>query len=248
MTKQIAAFVVAAVVIVAIPLGAQSRLGGSIRANPPSGPAPRLPDGKPDFSGVWLGGGPVGDIATGLPKGESLPMLPATKHLVETQLAKDDPQANCLPLPPPRATPYPWRVAFTPTHAFFFYEMYGYRQVFMDGRKHPPADEMFPSWWGHSIGRWEGDTLVIDTVGMNDKTWLDNKGNRHSEQLHLIERWTRPDLGHLNVEYTIDDPGAYSKPFKVNFTAQLMPKNDELIEYICEENNQDVPYLVGTKQ
>ena len=248
MRTQIAALAVVAMIAGAVPLGAQNRLGGNIRANPPSGPAPRLPNGKPDFSGVWLGGGAVGDIATGLAKGEELPVLPAVKRLVDTQPAKEDPQANCQPLPPPRATPYPWRVMFTPTHAFFFYEMYGYRQVFMDGRTHPPADELFPNWWGHSIGWWEGDTFVIDTIGMNDKTWMDNKGNRHTEKMHLIERWTRTDLGHLHVEYTVEDPGAYSRPFTLNFNAQLMPKTDELIEYICEENNQDLPYLVGTKQ
>jgi hypothetical protein len=82
---------------------------------------------------------------------------------------------------------------------------------------------------------------------MNDKTWFDNKGNIHSEKLHLTERYTRTDLGHMQVEYAIDDPGAYSKPFKVSFAAQLMPAGDELIEYICNENNQDVPYLTGAK-
>ena len=241
-----AAMTIAAVMIAASVEG-QTRLGGNIRANPPSGPVPRLADGKPDLTGVWLGGGPVGDITTGLPKGESLPLLPETKKIMDAQLAKDDPQANCLPLPPPRATPYPWRVVVTPTHAFFLYEMYNYRQVFLDGRKHPPADELNPTWYGHSIGWWEGDTLVVDTVGMNDKTWMDNRGNRHSEKMHLVERYTRTDLGRMQVEYTIDDPGAYSKPFKVTFTAQLMPREDELIEYVCNENNQDVPYLVGPR-
>src|SRR4051812_42357398 len=91
------------IVLLAAPLDAQTRLGGNIRANPPSGPVPRQADGKPDLTGVWLGGGAVGDIATGLPKGEALPMLPETRKLVETQSAKTDPQANCLPLPPPRA-------------------------------------------------------------------------------------------------------------------------------------------------
>src|SRR6185369_17150910 len=163
------------------------------------------------------------------------------KQLRDSRKEEDEPYLYCTPMSVPRTNPYPWRFvqSVTAQGTSTIYVIHengdagGVRKIFMDGRKHPPADEMFPSWWGHSIGRWEGDTLVIDTVGMNDKTWLDNKGNRHSEQLHLIERWTRPDLGHLNVEYTIDDPGAYSKPFKVNFTAQLMPKNDELIEYIC---------------
>ena len=224
------------------------RLGGNIRANPPKGPLPRLADGKPDLSGVWLGGGAVGDISTALPKGETLPLLPETKKIMDAQLAKDDPQANCLPLPPPRATPYPWRVIVTPTHAFFLYEMYNYRQVFMDGRKHPPADELDPTWYGHSIGWWEGDTLVVDTVGFNDKTWLDNRGNRHSDKMHVTERYTRQDLGTMRVDVTVDDPGAYSRPFTANFVARLMPPNDELLEYVCQENNQDVPFLVGPRR
>jgi len=247
MTARMTIVALAVCVAAAVSAGAQTRLGGNIRANPPSGPMPRMANGKPDLTGVWLGGGPVGDIATGLPKGETLPMLPETKRKMDAHVAADDPQAHCLPLPPPRMTPYPWRVVVTPTHAFFLYEMYNYRQVFLDGRKHPPADELFPNWYGHSIGWWDGDTLVVDTVGMNDKTWLDNKGNIHSEKLHLTERYTRTDLGHMQVEYTVDDPGAYSKPFKSSFTAQLMPPGDELIEYICNENNQDVPYLVGAK-
>jgi hypothetical protein len=221
-----------------------SRIGGNIRANPPSGPVPRLPDGKPDMTGVWLGGLPGGDISSALPKGETMPLLPEWKKRMEAEKAADDPQAHCLPLPPPRFTPYPWRMVVTPTHVFFLYEMYNYRQVFVDGRKHP--EDLDPTWYGHSIGHWEGDTLVVDTVGMNDKTWFDNKGYPHSEKLHLTERYTRTDLGLMRVEMTIDDPGAYAKPFTLTGTARLMP-GQELIEYICDENNQDVPHLIGPK-
>jgi hypothetical protein len=223
------------------------RLGGSIRANPPSGPVPRLADGKPDMSGLWLGGLPVGDISQALPKGETMPLLPETRTQMAAQQAKDDPQAQCLPLPPPRFTPYPWRMVVTPTHVFFLYEMYHYRQVFMDGRTHPDPDDLDPSWYGHSVGWWEGDTLVIDTVGFNDKTWFDNRGHPHSDRLHLTERYTRTDLGSMRVEMTIDDPGAYSRPFTVTGMARLMP-GQELMEYVCNENNQDLPYLVGPRQ
>jgi hypothetical protein len=247
MSTRVALLALAGALGLATALAAQApvtRLGGNIRAKPVTGALPRLADGKPDMSGVWLGGGPVGDITTGLPKGETLPLLPQTRELMARQQAKDDPQANCLPLPPPRATPYPWRMVVTPTHAFFLYEMYHYRQVFMDGRKHP--EELDPSWYGHSIGWWEGDTLVVDTIGFNDKTWFDNRGNRHSEKLHLVERFTRTDLGNMQVEYTVDDPGAYAKPFTVSFTAKLM-QDTELLEYVCNENNQDVPHLVGPR-
>ena len=242
--RTLAAQSIAGALLMTVSLGAQTRLGGNIRANPPSGPVPRLADGKPDMSGVWLGGGAVGDISTALPKGETMPFLPQTRQIMAAHQASDDPQVHCLPLPPPRATPYPWRMVVTPTHAFFLYEMYNYRQVFIDGRKHPEDPD--PSWYGHSIGHWEGDTLLVDTVGFNDKTWFDNKGNPHSDKLHTIERYTRTDLGHMTVDVTVDDPGAYAKPFTAHFTAQLMP-NEELMEYICEENNQDLPYLVGPK-
>jgi hypothetical protein len=232
--------------MLASPLAAQVRLGGNIVARPPTGPVPRLSNGKPDLSGVWLFGGPRNDIRTALPKGETLPILPEVQKRMATQQAGDDPQAHCLPIPPPRTSPYPWRMVVTPTHVFFIYEMYGYRQVFMDGRKHPPAAELDPTWAGHSIGWWEGDTLVVDTVGMNDKTWFDNVGHRHSDKLHMVTRYTRTDLGHMQVDYTIDDPGAYSRPFTLKSQALLMP-GEELIEYICNENNQDAPYLQGAK-
>jgi hypothetical protein len=113
----------------------------------------------------------------------------------------------------------------------------------MDGRPHPPADERQPSWLGHSIGHWEGATLVVDTVGFNDVTWLDNFGTLHSDAMHVVERFTRSDLGHLNVDVTVDDPVAYTRPFTLRYTAELMP-NAELLEYICD-NEQDAPNIDG---
>ena len=106
----------------------------------------------------------------------------------------------------------------------------------MDGRKHPEDPD--PTWFGHSIGWWEGDTLVIDTVGFNDKFWMDRRGHPHTEQLHIIERWTRTDLGHMENKVTFDDPGAYSKPFTLTFQARLAPAGDDIMENICVENNQ----------
>jgi len=210
----------------------------------PSGPAPRLPDGKPDLSGVWSGGGPVGDLADGVAKGETIPLLPEAKKIMDAREAKDDPEANCLPTGIPRIAPYPWRIVQTPTHIFFLFEgnIHSYRQIFVDGRKHP--DDLDPTWYGHSIGRWDGDALVVDTIGFNDKFWFDFRGHPHTEKLHTIERYTRTDLGHLENKVTIDDPGAYARPFSVTFTARLRP-NEELMEYICQENNQDVKHLVG---
>ncbi len=215
----------------------------------PQGPAPHLPDGTIDFSGVWQGGGPTGDIAQGLPKGETMPLNDAGKKIMASRLSGDDPEANCLPTGVPRFAPYPWRLVQTPTHKkathiFFLFEgnIHSYRQVFMDGRKHPPDPD--PTWYGHSIGWYEGDTLVIDTVGFNDKFWFDFRGHPHTEKLHTIERWTRKDLGTLVSEVTIDDPGVYTKPFTVSFTARIRP-NEELMEYICQENEQDSKHIKG---
>ncbi len=219
--------------------------GGRGRGAVPTGPTPRLPDGKPDLSGLWNGGGSGGNIASGLPRGETLPLLPSAAKILANRQAKDDPESNCLPAGVPRGAPYPWRWVQVPGYVFFLFEgnIHSYRQIFTDGRKHP--DDPDPTWYGHSIGFWDVDTFVVDTVGYNDKFWFDFVGTPHTEQLHTIERYTRTNLGTLVNEVTIDDPGTFSKPFKVTFTARLAPKGDELMEYICQENNPDVPHLIG---
>lgn len=210
----------------------------------PKGPTPHLADGTVDLSGVWNGGGPIGDIAQGMPKGAVIPMTPAAEKIFKSRQSKDDPEANCLPTGIPRIAPYPWRIVQTPTHVFFLFEgnIHSFRQIFTDGRKHP--DDPDPTWYGHSIGHYEGDALVIDTIGFNDKFWFDFAGHPHTEQLHTIERYTRKNLGQLDVDTTIIDPGAYTKPFDLHFTANLRPK-EELMEYICQENQQDAKHMVG---
>jgi hypothetical protein len=132
----------------------------------------------------------------------------------------------------------------TPTHIFFLFEgnIHSYRQIFMTAAKHP--DDLDPTWYGHSIGHWEGETLVVDTIGFNDRFWFDFVGHPHTQKLHTIERYMRKDAGTLVNEVTIDDPGAYSRPFKVTFTARLMP-GEELMEYICQENEQDTKHIQG---
>jgi len=241
----------------ALPLLAQSQtpaedvragaLGQAVRIPPaPTGPVPRLPDGTVDLSGLWIGGGPIQDMERdgGLQPGE-IPLLPWANALMESRKENEweDPHYWCYPMGVPRTTPYPWRFVQTPsykkaTHLFILFEgnIHSYRQIFVDGRKHPEDPD--PTWFGHSIGWWEGDTLVIDTVGFNDKFWMDHRGHPHTEQLHIIERWTRKDLGHLENKVTIDDPGAYSKPFTLTFQARLAPPGDEIMENICVENNQ----------
>src|SRR3984885_13135233 len=152
------------------------------RDTTPHGPTPRLADGHPDLSGVWNGGGPVGDLAQGLAPGETIPLLPAAKALMDKRQSKDDPEANCLPTGIPRIAPYPWRIVQTPTHVFFLFEgnIHSFRQIIMNG-KHP--DDPDPTWYGNSIGTWDGDTLVVDTIGFNDKFWFDFRGHPHTDHL-----------------------------------------------------------------
>jgi len=144
----------------------------------------------------------------------------------------------------PRHAPYPWKFVDAPPYMYMLFEgnIHSYRQIFMDGRAHP-ADPN-PTWYGHSTGRWEKDSLVIDTVGFNDLFWFDFVGHPHTEQLHTVERYTRPDLGTLTEEVTITDRGAYTKPFTINAKHRLLP-GDELLEYICQENQRDTQHLVG---
>jgi hypothetical protein len=208
---------------------------------------PRLHDGKPDLTGPWVGGGSDADIERegGLKAGE-LPLLPWARDLraKREKATYEEPYIYCLPMSVPRVNPYPWKFAMSYTskgltQIYLLHETGdagAHRVVYMDGRPHPP--DPFPTWWGHSIGRWDGDTLVIDTVGFNDKFWFDRKGTPHTEQLHTIERWTRPNMGTLVNTITIEDPGAFSKPFTLTFTARLQPPTDELMEFFCQENNQ----------
>jgi hypothetical protein len=130
------------------------------------------------------------------------------------------------------------------THIYVLHETGdagAHRVVYMDGRPHP--EDPIPTWWGHSIGRWEGDTLVVDTVGYNDKFWFDSRGTPHTEQLHTVERYTRINWGRLRHVFLLDDPGAFSRPVTLNFTARLLRPDlktggGELMEFICLEDNQ----------
>jgi hypothetical protein len=238
-----------------VPPATTSAAGSGGLSNPeiigevPDQPVPRLPDGTPDLAGVWSGGGPIGDIEEGLLPGEEIVMLPDARKLFESRLSAEDPEANCLPTGVPRIAPYPWRILQTPAFGkaealYFLFEgnIHSYRQIFMDGREHPEDPD--PTWYGHSVGHWDGDTLVIDTVGFNDLFWFDFRGHPHTEQLHVVERYTRTSYGVLENVTTVTDPGAYAKPFTIRYEAELRPGWD-LMEYICNENNQDVEHLRG---
>ena len=117
-----------------------------------------------------------------------------------------------------------------------------YRQVFLDGR--PLPQDPNPTWMGYSVGHWDGNTLVVESAGYNDRSWLDEDGHPHSEDLRVTERFRRPDFGHIDLQITVDDPKAYKKPWTVNLQFNAMP-GGELIEYVCDENEKDVRHLVG---
>jgi hypothetical protein len=200
-----------------------------------TGPAPRTPDGKPDFSGVWL--------ANVDPNPEPAASLPWAAEAVKERRAnnlRDWPWALCLPVEPFPNFPFLYRIVQSPAILVqLFIQEPHYRQVYLDGRSHPQDPD--PTWMGHSIGRWDGDTLVIDSTGFNDKTWLVDL-LPHTEMLHLIERYRRPDLAHLNIDVTIEDPGTLTKPLERHMTWELAPGED-LSDYICTENNK---YLENT--
>ena len=242
--SMIAAAAIAATVTLAA--GHQRAAPNATRSGAKTPPAatPRTADGKVDFSGIW---DPdlhfIYDINETLKPGETLPLQPWAAKMVRERMSKNDPEANCLPAGVPRQAPYPWRIVQSPTHMFFLFEgnIHSYRQIFLDGRKHP--DDPNPTWYGDSIGKWEGDTLVIDSVGFNDRFWFDFAGHPHTEKLHTIERFRRPNVETLEYDVTIDDPGAFTRLFTM-YGHRARAKT-ELMEYICNENNRDLEHIVG---
>ena len=225
----------------------QIEVGGTprISSSDAARPAPRLPDGTVDLTGPWVGGGSNGDIERdgGLKTGE-LPLLPWARQLRDNRKTENEPYTACLPMSVPRVNPYPWKFAMTYTakglsHIYVLHETGdagAHRVIYMDGRLHPP--DPVPTWWGHSIGRWEDDSLVVDTVGYNDKFWFDSRGTPHTEQLHTIERFTRINFGTLINDFTLDDPGAFSRPVQLRFTATHIRPDLDMMEFICLEDNQ----------
>jgi hypothetical protein len=216
-------------------------------------PAPRSAGGHPDLSGVWEmyaeGDNPklLLDLASDLKPGE-VPFLPWAEAAYKERAAtngKDHPGAQCLPsgIPEKDTVPHPYKIVQTPDLIVILYESRTiYRQIFTDGRS-LPADPN-PAWQGYSVGKWDGDTLVVESAGFNGKTWLDMSGHPSTDALHVTERFTRRDLGHMDLQITINDPKAYSKPWNVAAKVHLLPQ-DDLIEYVCEENNKAPGHMVG---
>jgi hypothetical protein len=225
-------------------------------------PAPRLPDGRPDLGndkGSWDPPG-IGDMAgthggfagTAQPdKVQDVPFLPWTRaayDLHNSIATKDDPEGFCLPPGIPRmyATSFPFQIYQLSNRVLFVFEggAHMWRVVYTDGRKHTTPDKLNPTYLGEGIGRWQGDTLVIDDIGFNTRSWLDAAGHEHTEQLHVVERFTRVNQLILHYEAAIDDPGAYAKTWTVGWNILFHP-GMEPMEYICQENNVDMRHLVG---
>jgi hypothetical protein len=228
-------------------------------------PAPRAADGHPDLSGLWERVGPGGitpsfeslqskdggpptatfwNVGAGIQGG--LPFQPLAEQLRAERMAnnqKNNPDARCLPmgLMQLHLHPQPRKVVQTPGLIVIMYEgNEGLRQIFTDGRPLPtPGDDLQPWWYGYSAGHWEGDTLVVETVGFRDDVWLDVQGSPLTSRGKLTERFRRPTFGSLEIDITIEDPSAYKRPFSVRVNQRLFP-DAELIEFICNENEKSV--------
>src|SRR6266850_1274195 len=234
------AFVLACVMLMGVPARAQW-----VKVPPPS--IPRTPDGKPNLSGVWQADDKyVTNLAVDLPP-DAVPFQPWAKALYDERKSgaheKEDPPANCLPQGVPRInhTPLPWKIVQTPRFVVILYEAFSlWRQVFLDGRQPAPAADILPTWLGYSTGKWDGEMLVVDSAGFNGNVWLDQVGHPTTDALHVIERFHRRDFGHMDLQITIDDPKAYTKPWTMTEQVRLDP-DTEPVEFICNENNLFVP-------
>jgi len=213
----------------------------------PSAPTPRLPDGKvrlgplPGEKGIWVGGGAF----------SNQPFLPWAKMVYDYRQANElEPHTRCKPSGGPRQFLTPYGVEFVDIpeqKRILIMDIGGphtYRVIHMDA-EHPK--DLFPSYYGHSTGRWEGDTLVVDTIGFNEGFWFDRRGSPHTEKLHLIERFTRKDFNTMTYELTVDDPGAYTAPWTGGFDLRWRG-GEEMFEYVCQDNNFAPTLLIGSEK
>jgi hypothetical protein len=228
-----------------------SQLQGKLPTGP-VGPAPRGADGKPDLTGYWKPlkekGKPGGNIGKDLPD-HKLPFTPAGEAALQYNLTKTiDPEALCIlgGIPRHDASGLPFEIVHNPKRAVWLYVYTTHRIIPIDPElKH--EEDPDPRYFGNSISHWEGDTLVIDTIGFNDskdgKLWIDENANPQSAQTHVIERWTRVDEKRIQLELWIDDPVYYQHPFTFNRTWVLGKPGEGLREYACNENNLDAAHI-----
>jgi hypothetical protein len=213
-----------------------------------NGPVPKTADGKPDLSGIWEQDTNKHflNIMADL-KPEDYPYKPETRALVASRAggarALEEPDAHCLPqgVPKINAAPVPFKIVQTPKLVLLVYEAFTlWRQVHLDGRQ--LMDDPNPTWLGWSTGRWDGDTLVVETRGLNGKYWMDIAGNPASDAMKVTEKFRRTSLGHMEIEITLDDPQLYTRPWTATEKLHLLP-DTELMEFICLENEKDLAHL-----
>jgi hypothetical protein len=213
-------------------------------------PPPRNASGRVDLQGIWMPDDNryIRDLALDLGD-DHVPYQPWARKLFDERKdgshSGEDPDAHCLPQGVPKIdfVSYPWKLIETPNSVVIVYETFTYwRQIFTDGRAVDAKAK--PAWMGYSTGRWDGDTLVVETTGFNGKAWLDQLGRPTTDRLRVIERFTRTHCGHMRIDVTIDDPGAYTASWSASQTVHLRP-GWEPLEFICGENNKDVENLPG---
>ncbi len=208
---------------------------------------PKTPDGKPDLSGVWRNADRrfLENLAAGGAQVSHTPWAAALYKERQENFSKGRPSESCLPhgIPDAMMVPSaPFKFVQTPGVTVILYENQGrFRQIFTDGRDFPA--EMTPAWLGYSIGKWDGDTFVVETRGFNDRSWLDDGGHPHSDALRVTERFRRRDFGHMEFEITIDDPKAYIRPWTARVPFEFYP-DVEIMEWVCE-NEKDAARSVG---
>ncbi|MEO8097441.1 MAG: hypothetical protein ABI811_07040 [Acidobacteriota bacterium] len=253
---RMAGIAAAGAVLLALPVVAQWKMApGSGAPKKADGtpnltaPAPKMPDGKPDLSGIWEQDNldHFRNLTADM-KAEEVPIRPEAKALRESRAngarATEEPDANCLPQGVPKimAAPVPFKIVQTSNLIVHVYEAFNlWRQIHLDGRE--LIADPNPTWLGYSSGKWEGDTLVVDVRGLNGKAWLDTSGLPASDALHVTERWRRKDFGHMDLEITVDDPKIFTRPWTAKEPLHLVP-GTELLEFICGENEKDLPHLV----
>jgi hypothetical protein len=212
-------------------------------------PAPKGANGKPDLTGVWrvADGRYLQNIATDIGEAPFQPWAAALYKQRADALGKGRPSERCIPHGVPDGMLVrnsPFKLVQTSGVLVVLYEEFNhYRQIFSDGRGFPP--ETNSSWFGYSIGKWEGETFVAQTVGFNDQSWFDDPGHPHSEQLRVTERFHRLNFGRMEIQITFDDPKAYTKPWSATIPFTLLADTD-LIESICE-NERDHQHMVGAE-
>jgi hypothetical protein len=202
-----------------------------------------------DLSGLWDGVRNSSDLVQAMKRlNKEIPFTPHGAERYKKADMAQNPNGFCLPPGPSRAItgPSPFQIVQSPeTVAILFENHFVFRLIYTDGTKHPDDISDYPAFMGHSVGKWEGDTLVVDTIGINDRTWLDSNGMEHSDKLHLTERFRRagPDTIHYAVTY--DDPVFFTKPWTFELDLKRL-KDTRLIEYVCEENEKDLNKLRPT--